>query len=145
MEASTTERLGDRHDLLRDLDVSSNAPRTLAILSLAGYYTAHGRFEGDVLTRKVTAAFLQGLRGVRAYRPRSTEIAVLIPGSPEGAEHVLAQAAAALKKLFPQARAVIGFGTVQLPAEASNPTQALRIADSRLPLRTPRERRLVPR
>jgi hypothetical protein len=141
----TGAALGSRDDLLHDLAASTNALRTLAILSFAGYYIAHGQFEGDALTRKVTVALVEGLRGVRLYRPRPTEVAVLIPGSPEGAERVLAQAAAALTKQFPHARTVIGFGTAQLPAEANDPAQALRIADSRLPLRTPRERRLLPR
>jgi GGDEF domain-containing protein len=140
--------LGDRDALLRDLIPAvapSSEPRTLAILSLAGYYAAYGRFDGDALLRNVTAVLLEGLQGVRLYRLRSQEIAVLVPATPENAGRLLAEVTAALKERFPQARTVIGFGTALLPAEAREPILALRIADSRLPMRTPRERRLTPR
>jgi GGDEF domain-containing protein len=149
-EPDAVTGFGTRDALLRDVTEAvapSSAPQTLAMLDLRGYYNAYGQFEGDSLVRRVAGLLPQVLEGARFYRPRATEIAVLVPSSPEEAEQRLAEAAATLTARFAQARIVIGFGTAQLPGEARDAGLALRIADSRhfLRMRTPRDRRLVPR
>jgi GGDEF domain-containing protein len=141
---------GNRDALLHDLKDAvalTAAPRTLAILDLRGYYAGYGQHEGDSLVRRIAALLPEALDGAAFYRPRSTELAVLVPGSADDAEQRLAEAAATLTARFAQSKIVIGFGTAQLPADAADAGLALRIANSRHFLRTraPRERRIVPR
>lgn len=141
---------GTRAALLRDLEVAVTAehpPQTLAILDLRGYYDAFGRLEGDSLVKRLAARLPDVLESTRFYRPRMTEIAVLVQAPADVAEERLAAAASALTASVGQSRIVIGFGAAQLPDEARDSKLALRIADSRhfLRKRMPRNRRLIPR
>jgi GGDEF domain-containing protein len=148
-----TDRLtgfGNRSALLRDLEQAvepGSAPRTLAIFDLRGYAEAYGRIEGDSLLREISAALSEALAGVRIYRSRADELAVLVEGPEAVTEPRLLDAVAALNARFGRLNVVIAFGAATLPAEADAATVALRIADARhyLHNRGRRERRLVPR
>jgi GGDEF domain-containing protein len=142
--------LGTRPVLARDLEhavAPGSAPRTLAVIDLRSLLDLHGRIAGDGHLRSVAGYLAEALPGARLYRPREDELAVLMEGSAADAEPLLAAAVSTVNGRLGLHGVVIAFGGVTLPAEASEPIAALRIAESRDMVRRgrARERRLYPR
>ena len=147
--------LGSRADLIVDLTaaVEPGSPaRTLVLFEFAGfgeYVELYGRLEAQALLARL-AARLSGAvtEPARYYRPRGDEFAALITTSIATAEPILSAAISTLTDRFEQFRITPSFGAALLPDEASDPVDALMLADRRLFVsavgRSVRERRLHP-
>ncbi len=147
---------GTRAEMMVDLDdaVEATSPaRTLALFELAGlneYVELYGRLEGQSLLVRLAGRLSEALgQRVSYYLPRGDEFAALIDSPIEIAEPQLTATIAELTTRFEQFEIIPAFGAALLPAEASDPVEALMLADQRLFLtalaRTARERRKHPR
>ena len=148
--------LGTRAELLADLAdaVDPTGPaRTLALFDFAGfseYVDLYGRLEGQDLLVRLASRLSEALgQPASFYRPRSSEFAALIETSIATAEPLLIAAVSTLTSRFEQFEITPTFGAALLPDEASEPFDALILADKRLFLNTldrrARERRHHPR
>jgi diguanylate cyclase (GGDEF)-like protein len=142
--------LGNRRALTRDLDdlLPDEAdeadeagdeplrPLVLALFDLDGfkhYNDSFGHPAGDALLVRLgsnLAACLAG-RG-RAYRMGGDEFCVLFEPGSDDASALLESAAAALSESGEGFTIGCSYGSVELPYEASDPAEALRIADQRM-------------
>jgi diguanylate cyclase (GGDEF)-like protein len=130
--------LGNRRSLMVDLERAADGRREVvfALFDLDGfkaYNDSFGHPAGDVLLRRLganlsTAVAPQG----SAYRLGGDEFCVLAPGGPERARGVLALASAALSEHGEGFTITASSGSVLLPSETDDPTQALRTADTRM-------------
>jgi diguanylate cyclase (GGDEF)-like protein/putative nucleotidyltransferase with HDIG domain len=142
-EASTDALtgLGNRRRLLSDLeDAGLRASRevTLAfgLFDLDGfkpYNDTYGHPAGDALLARLGGQLRTtvGLTG-SAYRMGGDEFCVLIACQPGEAQAVVARAAAALREEGEGFQVRASWGGVELPAETTDPTDTLRIADQRM-------------
>jgi two-component system, cell cycle response regulator len=142
-EASTDALtgLGNRRRLLSDLeDAGLRASRqvTLAfgLFDLDGfkpYNDTYGHPAGDALLARLGGQLRAavGLAG-SAYRMGGDEFCVLIACQPGEAQAVVARAAAALAEEGEGFQVRASWGAVELPAETTDPTEALRITDQRM-------------
>jgi two-component system, cell cycle response regulator len=133
--------LGNRRALARTLDellpeASPERPVVLALFDLDGfkqYNDTFGHPAGDTLLVRLganLAAFLHG-RG-RAFRMGGDEFCVLFPSSGESSDPMVLGAVAALSEQGDGFTITCSHGAITLPVEASEPVEALRIADQRM-------------
>jgi diguanylate cyclase (GGDEF)-like protein/putative nucleotidyltransferase with HDIG domain len=112
-------------------------PLALLIFDLDGfklYNDTFGHPAGDALLVRL-ADGLRGLPGVlgRAYRLGGDEFCVLVDG--RRLDEAVQAACAALHERGPQFEVTASWGEVLIPAEACDPSSAMRLADRRLYLR----------
>ena len=140
--------LGTRRALLDELDGAvreGSASTLLVIFSLDGYddyLTLFGSLAGQSLVAKL-AARLAGALGPDAhcYRPRQDEFAALVQTPIDGVREILDAAVTALRERDTTVTVSAAWGAAMLPEEASNPVEALRVADTRLASNAPRRKR----
>ena len=133
--------LGNRSRLMRDLreeiEVSSTAtPRILILLDLDGfkhYNDSFGHPAGDALLERLGQALSAavGAHG-HAYRIGGDEFCALLRTGAARPERLVAAAVAALSDHGRGFDVRSSYGIVMLPAEADEPSEALRIADRRM-------------
>jgi len=133
--------LGNRRLLLADLERwlagGGAEPGLLVLFDLDGfkrYNDDFGHLAGDSLLARLGAK-LQAVAGSRgaAYRLGGDEFCLLVPlARDEPAETVIDEALAALCERGEGFRIESSCGAVRLPAEARDPSAALRLADDRL-------------
>jgi two-component system cell cycle response regulator len=149
-------RFGTRLMLMADLTVAlqpGSPARMLVTFALGGfseYADLYGRLEGQDLLARVGDRLAEAIdRPASFYRPRDTEFAAILDAPLASVDQFLAATASTLTELFAQYNLTLGFGAVMLPADASEPIEALRLADERLSLNTRarkrRERRTTSR
>jgi two-component system, cell cycle response regulator len=133
--------LGNRRALARALDellpqVGPERPLVLALFDLDGfkqYNDTFGHPAGDTLLVRLggnLAAFLHG-RG-RAFRMGGDEFCALFQTAGEPLEPMVQGAAAALSEHGDGFSITCSHGAITLPVEATEPMDALRIADQRM-------------
>lgn len=132
--------LGNRRSLVDDLKAAlssgaSSEPRMLAIFDLEGfkrYNDTFGHPAGDALLERLGHKLNEavGERG-RAYRLGGDEFCVLASAATSPAA-LLDAAVAALSEDGDSFSVTTSFGAVFVPDEASEPSEALRLADQRL-------------
>jgi diguanylate cyclase (GGDEF)-like protein len=133
--------LGNRRKLFADMErkIGSLGPEqsvTIAIFDLDGfkaYNDSFGHPAGDMLLRRLGQELADAVapRG-RAFRLGGDEFCVLVPGGLKRADVVLAAAGAALSEGGKGFTITASSGAVIVPGEAGDPTEALRIADTRM-------------
>jgi diguanylate cyclase (GGDEF)-like protein len=133
--------LGNRRALTRTLaellpGASPERPLVLALFDLDGfkhYNDTFGHPAGDALLVRLggnLAAFLKG-RGT-AFRMGGDEFCVMFHTSGEPAEPTVLGAAEALSEHGDGFSITCSYGAITMPLEASDPAEALRIADQRM-------------
>jgi two-component system cell cycle response regulator len=127
--------LGNRRQLLDDLDAVGEAEATLVLLDLDGfkiYNDTYGHPAGDALLARLghRLAATAG-EGVAAYRLGGDEFCVLAAGAGLAQEHALT-AAEALCEHGDGFDITSSYGIATMPAEARDPGEALRVADQRM-------------
>lgn len=107
----------------------------------------NGYHASDKLIAQLATAFAEIMAPrARLYRSREGEFWALIDGPIDHARPLLGTATAALRRTGAEANVSAAFGMAFLHAEASEPTEALMIADHELGVARPaRERRKRPR
>jgi diguanylate cyclase (GGDEF)-like protein len=130
--------LDNRRSLMVALDRATDGsePMIFAIFDLDGfkaYNDSFGHPAGDMLLRRVGGELADAVapRG-RAFRLGGDEFCVLVPGEQKRVDVVLAAAEAALSEHGEGFNITASSGAVVVPREASDPTAALRIADTRM-------------
>ena len=130
--------LGNRRKLLADLDrqvkaATAEAPVVLTMFDLNGfknYNDAFGHLPGDALLLRLGSALADAVAefGGRAYRPGGDEFCVIADGD---RQHALEQAACrALSEHGEGFSISTAFGSVVIPQDTGDATEALRKADS---------------
>jgi two-component system cell cycle response regulator len=125
------------NDLSRQLEVSTpEEPWLLALYDLDGfksYNDAFGHPAGDTLLIRVghRLAEVPGAGGC-AYRLGGDEFCLLAPAADGAAERLLHLSVQALEERGEGFEISSSFGAVLLPADAQEPSEALRLADARL-------------
>jgi diguanylate cyclase (GGDEF)-like protein len=137
IEASTDALtgLGNRRQLLADLDAVGEAQATLVLLDLDGfkiYNDTYGHPAGDALLVRLghQLAATAG-EGVAAYRLGGDEFCVLAQDSDRAPEHARI-ASAALCEHGDGFEVTSSFGFATMPKDAQDASEALRIADQRM-------------
>lgn len=137
-ETDALTGLANRGRLQIDLDRACSRGRdhVLALFDLNGfkaYNDAFGHPAGDELLKRLSARLAQVTPdGGRAYRMGGDEFAVLFRERLPQSDLRIRELASALSECKNGHVVGAGFGAVQIPAEASDPPTALRIADERL-------------
>jgi GGDEF domain-containing protein len=136
--------LGLRGKLLADLAeavAAGSAPAVLAIFALDGfkeYEELYGVLEARKLLRRLADRLAGAFDGQGCcYRPRGDEFAVLVE-RPASVSGVLASSLAALSENDRYYHVEAAGGHAVLPSEASDPIEALMVADRRLTANAPR-------
>jgi diguanylate cyclase (GGDEF)-like protein len=133
--------LGNRRRLLFDLDeivatASRRTPRVLAIFDLDGfkrYNDSYGHPAGDALLARLGGKLGAAARPYgSAYRMGGDEFCVLIRDESPGADAILAGCKAALSEGGEGFAVVPSVGSVEIPGEATEASQALQVADRRM-------------
>jgi two-component system cell cycle response regulator len=133
--------LANRRALSRRLDrriprATSEAPLVLALFDLDGfklYNDTFGHPAGDALLVRLAdnlRGYLEG-RG-EAYRMGGDEFCALFEPGDQVSEPIVAGAANALSELGEGFTITCSYGSIHLPLEAQNASEALRIADQRM-------------
>jgi diguanylate cyclase (GGDEF)-like protein len=129
--------LGSRRQLRDDLRAATSArpggdDTALILLTLAGfkeYDRANGHSAGDALLRELGARLLTVVpAGGAAYRTGGAEFCVLTPAGADGGYRAATAAVAALT----EAGVSAWYGAARIPAETTDPGEALHIAGQRL-------------
>lgn len=131
--------MGNRRKLNEDLDalLSSEGGGVLGVFDLNGfkhYNDTFGHPAGDALLARLGARLSAATAGRgSAYRMGGDEFCVLLqPRGEETGTQLIARAATALAEEGGAFTVSASFGTVDIPVEASNGPDALRIADQRM-------------
>ena len=140
LETDSLTGLFNRGKLVYDLDrlLSSDqpSPHLLSILDLDGfkaYNDAFGHPAGDALLVRLGHQLAASVgEGGRAYRMGGDEFAVLIPGHAAEAAPAVEAGAAALSEQGEGFRVTCSSGSAELPAEATDRSTALQLADQRM-------------
>jgi GGDEF domain-containing protein len=143
---------GTRSKLLADLAEAvrpTSPPTLLVIFGLEGfseYVELLGRLEGQTLLLRLASRLAGALEPAGScYRPRADEFGALVHTPIATVKPFLDAAVAALRERGGHVPVTASFGAAMLPDEASDPVEALQIADQRLssnaPRRRPRNRR----
>ena len=147
---------GTRRTLMADLALAlapDSPSAALVVFDLGGlddYAELYGRLEGSNLLVRVARRLEDALGpGTSFYRPRDDEFAALMQAAVPAVDSLLASAVVELTDRFAQFDLTLAFGRTTLPDEASDPLEALLLADERLLVsargRRARERRSSPR
>ncbi len=130
--------LRNRRSLIEMLGRAAHGPREVvfAILDLDGfkaYNDTFGHAAGDALLRRLgeNLAAAVAPRGI-AFRLAGDEFCILVPGGREQVEEVVAAARAGLTERGEGFEITATYGAVVVPTDAPGPTEALRIADTRM-------------
>ncbi|MDX6648456.1 MAG: hypothetical protein QOJ97_407 [Solirubrobacteraceae bacterium] len=133
--------LGNRRRLLEDLegelrDATPASPRALALFDLDGfkhYNDSYGHPAGDALLARLGRNLDAAIRPFgRAYRLGGDEFCILVADEPPGLDAFVAAASIALSEEGEGFVVRSSHGTVLLPSEAVEATEALQIADRRM-------------
>ncbi|MDX6670988.1 MAG: hypothetical protein QOI91_1351 [Solirubrobacteraceae bacterium] len=133
--------LGNRRRLLEDLegelrDATRASPRALALFDLDGfkhYNDSYGHPAGDALLARLGRNLDAATRPFgRAYRLGGDEFCILVADEPPGLDAIVAAASIALSEAGEGFVVRSSHGTVLLPSEAVEATEALQIADRRM-------------
>ena len=143
----------NREALMEDLAAALAPGRgacVLAVFDLAGaaeYRRVYGYLASDTLIARLASVFAEVMAApARLYRSREDEFWALLDWPADSARALVDAATAALRRSGAEAHVIATSGIALLPAEAGDPMEALRVADSRLgAVRRPRERRASPR
>jgi len=128
--------LGNRRALAESIEELDGAPVVLALFDLDGfkhYNDTFGHPAGDALLVRLgsnLAACLE--RRGRAFRMGGDEFCVLIEPGNDDPEQLVRSAAAALSESGDGFSIGCSFGSILLPQEATDPAEALRVADQRM-------------
>jgi diguanylate cyclase (GGDEF)-like protein len=128
--------LPNRRELMETLDwvVASGAPSVLALYDLDGFKAYNDQFghpAGDALLKRLAQRLADALPAPgRAFRIGGDEFCLLTPA--QDADAVLAAADAALSETGDGFAIAGSSGAVHLPAEADDPTSALKLVDQRM-------------
>jgi GGDEF domain-containing protein len=131
--------IGTREQLLADLTraVAPGEPvKLLVIFRLGGFEEFAGRY-GNNTTAALLGRVVDRLPEASGpssfyYRPRKDELCGLVMGRLDGVEAALAAAAKDIDETLGSQGIALGFGTAILPYEASDPIEALALADTRI-------------
>jgi len=134
--------LGNRRRLIADLEhagieaANGDARYLFAIFDLDGfkvYNDSFGHAAGDLLLRRMGNSLSAAVQGHgTAYRLGGDEFCVLAPLGRTRPSSIVAAASAALREDGEGFVITASHGEAMIPAEAPEPTQALRLADRRL-------------
>jgi diguanylate cyclase (GGDEF)-like protein len=134
--------LGNRRRLLTDLTEALDGERTqagtsaFAIFDLDGfkaYNDSYGHGAGDLLLSRLGRNLAAAVRPFgSAYRLGGDEFCVLVSGSDAKLDSILAAAAAALSEKGEGFAISCSQGSVRIPHETREPSEALRLADRRM-------------
>ncbi|MEA2126215.1 MAG: hypothetical protein QOI80_2997 [Solirubrobacteraceae bacterium] len=129
--------LGNRRKLMTDLeravrDADSDRPLALVLFDLNGfknYNDTFGHLAGDALLERLGLALTKAVVPLdgRAYRPGGDEFCVLAPGARR--EEIEVAASAALSEHGEGFEVTTAFGSVVVPEDTSEASDALRRAD----------------
>jgi diguanylate cyclase (GGDEF)-like protein len=128
--------LPNRRQLLQDLEhvIDTQRPAALALIDLDGFKTYNdtfGHVQGDLLLGRLGEKLAAAVAHGHAYRLGGDEFCALLPDD----EQLSASLNAIRDALAEQGDSFVvtaSSGVVHLPTEASDPTDALRIADTRM-------------
>jgi two-component system, cell cycle response regulator len=141
--------LGNRRRFVADLeslliDEGLDDPVSLIVFDLDGFKTyndSFGHAAGDALLGRVAGRLADATHGYgTAYRLGGDEFCVLASATTAGPGGLIERAAAALTEEGEGFSVRCSYGSVLMPAEASDLTEALRIADDRMYLHKQRNR-----
>ncbi|MDX6642711.1 MAG: hypothetical protein QOD76_673 [Solirubrobacteraceae bacterium] len=131
--------LGNRRKLMIDVDVALEADRqatALVLFDLDGFKSYNDTFghpAGDALLARMGRALSQAVEGCgTAYRPGGDEFCALLPTASEDLPGHIAATVKALSERGAGFSVSPSYGSVIIPAEASDVTLALQLADKRL-------------
>ena len=128
--------LGNRRALAESIEELDGAPVVLALFDLDGfkhYNDTFGHPAGDALLVRLGANLAACLeRRGRAFRMGGDEFCVLIEPGNDDPEQLVRSAAAALSESGDGFTIGCSFGSILLPQEATDPAEALRVADQRM-------------
>jgi len=137
-ETDALTGLANRRKLLADLDerLEAQAPTLLILFDLDGfkaYNDAFGHPAGDALLRRMAGKLAAASeRFGRAYRMGGDEFCVLATVDSADQAAIVEMTTKALEEEGEGFRITSACGTIMLPDETSNLSEALRIADTRL-------------
>jgi diguanylate cyclase (GGDEF)-like protein len=128
--------LPNRRQLLHDLEraLDTQRPAAMALIDLDGFKTYNdtfGHVQGDLLLERLGEKLAAAVERGCAYRLGGDEFCALLPDD----EHLPASLTAIRLALEEQGDSFVvtaSSGVVHLPTEAGDPTEALRIADTRM-------------
>jgi diguanylate cyclase (GGDEF)-like protein len=138
--------LGNRRRFVADLEskLRDEEPLVLVVFDLDGFKTyndSFGHTAGDALLGRVASRLAVTVAGHgRAYRLGGDEFCLLASAATAGPARLIERAAAALADQGEGFSVKCSLGAVRMPAEASDLTEALRIADDRMYLDKQRNR-----
>jgi diguanylate cyclase (GGDEF)-like protein len=138
--------LGNRRRFVADLEskLRDEEPLVLVVFDLDGFKTyndSFGHTAGDALLGRVASRLAVTVAGHgRAYRLGGDEFCLLASAATAGPARLIERAAAALADQGEGFSVRCSLGAVRMPAEASDLTEALRIADDRMYLDKQRNR-----
>jgi two-component system, cell cycle response regulator len=146
--------LGNRRAFLRQLErvlaiATAHEPHALVLFDLDGFKhfnDSYGHLAGDELLSELADRLVAavGSAGV-AYRLGGDEFCVLLRGDPRSLDERLPQLEAALGGEYGGLRIRCSYGVALLPQEASDPSDALSLADRRMYERKETQRRSTAR
>ena len=132
--------LPNRRKLMGDLEETFEEgrlaePQRFVMFDLDGFKSYNDTFghpEGDLLLRRLARRFAAAVEGRgTAYRLGGDEFCASIPLTTE-ADQVIRDCCEALAEEGDAFAVLTSFGTVSIPAEATTPSDALRLADQRM-------------
>jgi diguanylate cyclase (GGDEF)-like protein len=141
--------LGNRRRFVSDLETllvgaDSDDPVSLTVFDLDGFKTyndSFGHAAGDALLARVASRLADATDEYgAAYRLGGDEFCVLASAATNGTGSLVERSAAALSEEGEGFSVRCSYGSVLMPTEASNLTEALRIADDRMYLHKQRNR-----
>jgi diguanylate cyclase (GGDEF)-like protein len=141
--------LGNRRRFVSDLETllvegDSDDPVSLTVFDLDGFKTyndSFGHAAGDALLGRVASRLTDATDGYgTAYRVGGDEFCVLASATAAGPGSLTERSAAALSEEGEGFSVRCSYGSVLMPTEASDLTEALRIADNRMYLHKQRNR-----
>jgi diguanylate cyclase (GGDEF)-like protein len=128
--------LGNRRALTRELEAIEGEPMVLALFDLDGfkhYNDTFGHPAGDALLVRLGSNLASCLEGRgRAFRMGGDEFCVLFEPGHDDPALLVESSAAALSEAGEGFSIGCSYGAISLPEEATEPAEALRIADQRM-------------
>ena len=131
--------IGTREELMVNLTAAlapGEPTRLLVVFRLGGFeefVARYGYGATDALMSHVASRLPEASGPSNFYyRPRKNELCAIVSGRVEGVEGALSVAARDVHEALKPSGISLGFGTAIIPNEASDPIDALVLADSRL-------------